>query len=140
MKFIIGILALSLTGCASLQYAGSADYELRPFQGADGKNVCCSVVIHNGKEIASLTAHVTKLGENYSVDLNEVGVAAFAGQKISAEALQAAVDGAVKAAIATALAPLLPAAGAALAAPGIGAAALGAGAVIGAQKLAPAKP
>lgn len=141
MKKLLLVLALtaSASGCQSLQYAGTADYEVRPFLGSDGKNNCCEVVIHNGKEIANLEAHVTKVGDSYTVDLKEQGVAAFQGQKISAEALQTAVDGAVKAAIATALAPLLPAAGAALAAPGIGAAALGAGAAIGAQKLQ-AKP
>ncbi|MDP2026468.1 hypothetical protein [Sulfuriferula sp.] len=137
MKTLILIaLALMLSGCESLQYAGSADYQVRPFRDAAGKSDCCEVVIHNGKEIAQVDAHVTKDGDKYTVDLHELGVAAFAGQKISAEALQTAVDGAVKAAIALAMAPLIPAAGAALAAPGIGAAALGAGTLYGTQKLA----
>lgn len=142
MKTMILIaLALLLTGCASLQYAGSADYQVRPFRDSAGKSDCCEVVIHNGKEIAQVDAHITKDGDKYTVDLHELGVAAFAGQKISAEAVQNAVDAAAKAAVAAALAPLLPAAGAALAAPGIGAAALGAGTLYGTQKLAaPPKP
>lgn len=138
--FAAVIIAISLGGCASLQYAGSADYQVRPFLDSNGKNLCCEVVIHNGKEIANLEAHVTKDGDKYTLDLKEQGVAAFQGQKISAEAAQNAIDAAAKAAVAVALAPLLPAAGAALAAPGIGAAALGAGAVLGVQKLAPVKP
>ena len=134
MKIIIAMIALSLTGCASLQYAGNSSYTVEPMM-LDGKQVCCAVHIIDGKETASMTAHVVKNGDNYDVTLNKVGETAFKGQQISAAALQTAIDASAKAAVAIALAPLLPAAGAALAAPGIGAAALGGAAIIGVQKI-----
>ena len=138
----ISILVLSvvtLTGCASLQYAGNASYSVRPFIGTNGEQICCQVDVRNGKEIAFLEAHIAKSGDDFTVDLKEQGVAAFQGQAISAGATQAAIKSAAEAAAAAALAPVLPllvpAAGAALATPGIGAAAVGAGAVIGVQKI-----
>jgi|SRR5674476_447073 len=141
MKLTI-LLALAiclLTGCASLQYAGNASYDVKPYETKDGTPVCCTVSIRNGKEIANLEAHVVKSGDDYTVDLKEQGVAAFKGQEIAADAFKSAVVEATKAAVAAVLAPLLPAlapmAGAALASPGISAAALGAGVVLGVQKL-----
>lgn len=147
----LAVLSLTaLTGCSTLQHAGNAQYSVTPFdtgeKTAEGKPIlrCCKVDVNNGKEIANLDLHVTKTGEDYVVDLKEQGVLAFQGQAIAAQALQSAVDAAVKAALATALAPILPqlapAAGAALASPGIGAAAVGAGVAIGAERLAPATP
>jgi hypothetical protein len=128
-------LALLLTACPSLQYAGNASYSVKPFTDSNGQVVCCAVDVRNGKEIANLEAHVTKQGDNYTVDLKEQGVAAFAGQKIAAEAFTSAVTEATKAAVAAVLAPLLPALAPALVAPGLGAAALGAGVGIGVDKL-----
>lgn len=134
-------IAALMSGCASLQYAGNASYSVSPYETKTGEAVCCKVDVRNGKEIANLEAHITKQGDNYTVDLKEQGVAAFQGQQIAAGATQAAIDAAAKAAVAAALAPILPAlapaAGAALASPGIGAAAVGAGAVLLKEKVAP---
>jgi hypothetical protein len=140
MRILMILLASTvLYGCASLQYAGNASYSVQPFKDDQGATICCAVNVHNGKEIANLEAHISKDGDKYTVDLKEQGVAAFQGQQIAAGATQAAIDAAAKAAVAAALAPLLPAlapaAGAALASPGVGAAALGAAAVIGGQKI-----
>jgi len=52
--------------------------------------------------------HVTKDGDKYQVDLVEQGVVAFEGQRIAAGAAQGIVDQAAKAAVAAALAPILP--------------------------------
>lgn len=136
---ILMVFALFATGCTSLQNAGTASYHVKPFLDAAGNAICCEVAVENGKEIALLKAHIAKAGDSYTVDLEEQGVAAFQGQQIAAGALKTAVDGAVKAAIAAALIPALPAlapvAGAALASPGAAAAALGAAGVLGTQQL-----
>lgn len=142
MKRLFAIVLLAaLAGCASLNNAGTAKYTVRPFLDQSGGAHCCEVRVVNGKEIASLEAHISKQGDNYTVDLKEQGVQAFAGQAIAAGATQAAIDAAAKAAAAAALAPviplLLPAAGAALTAPGIGAAAVGAAGVVAADKVMP---
>lgn len=142
---IMAVMAifLCLAGCASLQNAGTARYSVKPFvvNSGTGAIACCEVVVENGKEISNLKAHIQKQGDNYTVDLEEQGVMAFQGQAIAAGATKEAIDGAAKAAAAAALAPviplLLPAAGAALASPGVGAAAVGAGAVILKDKVSP---
>lgn len=136
----LAAVALLLPGCASLQYAGVASYTVKPFADKGGNVLCCEVAVQNGKEIANLEAHIVKTPDGgYTVDLKEVGVAAFKGQEIVAGATKEAVADAVKVGVAAALAPvipaLLPAAGAALSAPGLGAAAVGAGATVGVQKL-----
>lgn len=133
------MLAVVLSSCASLQDAGVAQYSIKPFQDAAGVTRCCDVQIKNGKEIGSLKASITNTDGNFSVQLEEAGITAFQGQAIAAHVTQTALDAAAKAAVASALAPMLPmlipAAGAALTTPGIGAAAVGAGAAIGAEKL-----
>lgn len=138
-KLLLLAVVLMLASCASLQYAGSADYSVKPFKDADGKVLCCAVEVHNGKEIANLEAHITKTGEDYTVDLKEQGVLAFQGQAIASGATKDAIDAAAKVAVAAAMAPvipfLVPAASAALASGGLGAAAVGAAGVIGAQKV-----
>ena len=99
---ILGVIAL--TGCASIQNAGTADYTIKPFKDSLGGIVCCEVQVKNGKEIANLEALISKQGENYTVYLKEQGVVAFKGQEITAGVVQEAVNAAVKAAIA----PLTP--------------------------------
>ena len=140
MKPLIVILSLfALSGCTSLQYAGTASYSVKPFADAKGVMQCCAVEVHNGKEIANLEAHIVKTGDNYTVDLKEQGVIAFQGQAIAAGATRDAITEAAKVGVAAALAPviplLIPAVGGVLAAPGIGAAAVGAVGVVGAQKV-----
>jgi hypothetical protein len=144
MKRLFLIALVLLTGCASLQDAGDARYSLTPIFDKDGHAICCAVTIANGKEIANIEVHASKTGDDYVIDLKEQGVAAFEGQKIAADAFKSAVAEATKAAVAAFIAPLLPTlapmAGAALSSPGIGAAAIGAGTAIEAEKLtAPAK-
>ena len=140
MKALLIIALAILPGCASIQYAGNASYSVKPFIDQHGNKTCCEVEVRNGKEFASLDAHIEVEGDRYIVDLKEKGVEAFKGQAIASGVTQAAIDAAAKAAVASALAPILPAlapaAGAALASPGIGAAAVGAGAAIGIQELA----
>lgn len=135
---LAALLSMFISGCASMQYAGMASYTVAPIV-VDGKTYCCQVDVKNGKEIARLDATISKQGDNYQVQLHEDGVAAFKGQAIAADAGKVAAADAAKVATVAALAPalpaLLPAAGAALASPGLGAAAVGGAAAIGAQKL-----
>lgn len=145
MKSIVAliVLAMSLTGCASIQNAGVASYSIKPM--TIGKHqVCCEVTLLNGKQYAQLNVDIVKEGDKYTVHLVESGVEAFQGQAIAAGAVKDAAAAAAKVGMAAAMAPvmpvLLPAAGAMLASPGIGAAALGAGAVIGGEKLLAPKP
>lgn len=144
-NYIILALAAVLPGCASMQYAGTASYSVKPFADKAGNVLCCEVAVNNGKEIANLEAHIVKTPDGgYMVDLKEQGVAAFQGQALVAGATKDAIADAAKIGVAAALAPalpmLLPAAGAALASPGLGAAAVGAAGVVGVQKLTtPAK-
>ncbi len=139
MRGLIVLALLGLTGCASIQQAGTASYSVKPFMVGD-QAVCCEVTVRNGKEIALLDATVIKRGDDYEVRLHEEGVAAFEGQRIAAGAAARVASTAGKVAAAAALAPVipavLPAAGAALASPGIGAAAVGAGALAVGQELA----
>ncbi|MBK8401198.1 MAG: hypothetical protein IPL29_09155 [Propionivibrio sp.] len=132
------LLALLLSGCASLQNAGTAEYSVKPFVDTAGRVLCCDVTVKNGKEIAFLDAHIEKRGDDYTVDLKERGVKAFEGQAISAAAMGAVLTSVQRAALASALLPLmpalLPAAGAALASPGIGAAAVGAAGAVAADR------
>ena len=141
MKILLSVClacVFALSGCASLQNAGTASYSVRPFV-AQGETHCCEVAVINGKEIALLDATIEKHGPDYSVHLHEEGVAAFKGQQIAAGAtVQLAAEAGKVAAIGalTVAAPALaPIAGAALASGGLGAAAVGAGATLGVQKL-----
>lgn len=139
---LAALAAFFMSGCASLQFAGTADYQVRPFRDELGATHCCEMAVHNGKEIANLKAHIQRAADgSYTVDLEEQGVTAFQGQAIAAGAAKEAIDAAAKAAVAAAIAPvlpaLLPAAGAALSSPGLGAAAVGAGAVVIKDKVTP---
>ena len=119
MKKLLMLFVVAVTGCASIQNAGTASYSVKPFVGADGKPVCCEVTVNNGKEIALLEAKVIKKGDDYEVYLREEGVVAFEGQRIAAGAAKSLAASAVKAAAIgglTVAAPvLIPAVGAALA-------------------------
>lgn len=136
---LLGIISLSLTGCASLNQAGTASYTIKPML-IDGRTVCCEVAVVNGKQYASLDAMLVKAGDDYTVMLSERGVEAFRGQEIAAGAAASAGKTALKAAAiggAVLIAPIAaPAIGAALAAPGLGAAAVGAGALAIGQRVA----
>lgn len=90
---IILALSLFLTACGALQTAGIAEYSFRPMV-LEKQTVCCEVVIKNGKEYASLKATVRKTGNDYSVELEEQSVRAFAGQKQTADVVTGAVKSA----------------------------------------------
>ena len=92
-NLLVLLFALVLSACASMHYAGVAEYTVRPIVVAD-RTICCEVSIKNGKEYASLKASVQKTGDNYTVTLDEQAVQAFAGQKVSAEAIKNAAESA----------------------------------------------
>ena len=108
MKYIITLLAALAAGCASLDHAGMAEYQVRPFMDGTGQAHCCEISVKNGKEMASLDAVIVKDGERYTVVLQERGVQAFAGQAIAAGAAKTAVDAAAKAAVGAVVTPLAP--------------------------------
>jgi hypothetical protein len=130
MKYIIIVIALALTGCQSLGMAGSSSYQIRQITDENGKTGF-DINVKNGKEVANVKAHLEKKGEDIIVDLEETGVAAFAGQKISADALKLTIEQAAKVAAAAAVAAAMPAAlplvGSALAGGGLPAALIGGG-------------
>lgn len=125
-RMLIPLILLALTGCASLQHAGSASYTIKPML-IDGRTVCCEVAIHNGKQYARLDATLTKSGDDYAVTLSERGVEAFRGQEIAANAASMAGKAAVKAAVIGGAVLVAPIAGAALMSGTAGAAAVGVG-------------
>lgn len=133
------LLAVFLSGCTTLQYAGNATYTVAPVITPNGDAVCCAVTVHNGKEIGYLEAHITKDGDKYTVDLKESNVQAFEGQRIVSGAVKDAIEDVARAAAMSAITPLIPAlvplAGAALASPGIGAAAAGAAGAIAVDRM-----
>ena len=93
-----------LTGCASLNNAGTAKYSVEPII-TDSGPICCRVLVENGKEYASLKAHVERKPDgSYVVDLDEKTVKAFEGQAKVAEA----TNGSVKAAATLGASVLVP--------------------------------
>jgi len=92
------LLALCLTGCA-----GQATYDVRPFYDEASKQVlCCAASIANGKDIASVTVHVQKTADGYTLDFSETGVGATApitAQSQATTAIAGAVSNAAAAVI-----------------------------------------
>lgn len=87
---VLGLLA----GCASLNAAGTAKYSVEPII-TDSGPVCCRVLVENGKEYATLKAHVERRADgSYVVDLDEKTVKAFEGQAKVAETAGAAAKAA----------------------------------------------
>lgn len=95
-KFLIAACTLILNAC-TFTSAGMASYSIRPFNDGAGKTVCCEVKVENGKEYATLHAKVKKVGEDWEVELDEVGVAAFKGQELTTGVVTAVADAVVKA-------------------------------------------
>jgi hypothetical protein len=147
MKYVLLIAIGLLAGCQSLTMAGSSAYTLRQTTDKNG-HPGFELLVKSGKEIAQVKARLEKDGDKIVVDLEETGVAAFAGQKIAADALKGTVEQAVKAAVATALGiasgGVMPVIGAALSGGGLPAAAVGAGGALAVEhaisKPAPAVP
>lgn len=125
-----------LTGCASLQNAGNFSVTIDPKTGA--------TQLTDGKQYASVKGDVTHTPDGgYVAHFEAMGVEAFQGQKIAAEAAkQIALDAAKAAIAAAALATpgLVSSVGGLISAPGAGAAAAGAAGVIGVQKILPDTP
>ena len=91
MKKTLMLSLLPLAACSSLQNAGMAEYTVKPMV-IDKQTVCCEVSVKNGKEYASLKAKVVKNGDDYSVELEEQAVQAFAGQQKAADTFGKAVE------------------------------------------------
>lgn len=92
MKTItLTLVVSSLAACSSLQNAGMAEYTVKPMV-IDKQTVCCEVSVKNGKEYASLKAKVVKKGDDYSVELEEQAVSAFAGQAKAADTVNKAIE------------------------------------------------
>lgn len=133
------LIAVAVTGCASLNQAGTSSLSITPVM-VNNKPQGWALDVKDGKQYASIDVSATKTGDDYSLHLSARGVEAFKGQEIAAGAAKTAATDAVKAAAVGGLvvaAPVLgPMAGAALAEPGLGAAAAGAGALAVGQQLA----
>jgi hypothetical protein len=130
MKYVLLIAIGLLAGCQSLTMAGSSAYTLRQTTDDAGRPGF-ELLVKSGKEIAQVKARLEKDGDKIIVDLEETGVAAFEGQRISADALKIASEQAAKAAVTAALAGagagIIPLVGNAISSGGLPAAAAGAG-------------
>lgn len=128
MRALVILAVAGLTGCASIEYAGTSSLSVQPVE-IGGQPRCCAVTVHDGKQYASVDVLLEKTGDDYRLKLSARGVEAFRGQEIAAGATQSLASTSAKAAAVAAIAPAaLPAVGAVLASPGLGAAAAGAGA------------
>lgn len=76
---LVLLLIVLLSGCGTF---GTSRYAVEPFM-LDTKQVCCRIVIENGKEIGSLQARFKKSGDDWDITLKEEGVKAFQGQEIT---------------------------------------------------------
>jgi hypothetical protein len=95
-------LAIPVLGLLSA-CAGQATYDIRPFYDEASKQVlCCAATITNSKDIASVTVHVQKSADGYTLDFSEAGVGATApitAQSQATTAIAGAVSNAATAAI-----------------------------------------
>jgi hypothetical protein len=92
----------ALSGCM----AGISKYTVEPFYDAQiQQTVCCRAQVTSGKNVGTVTAHIVKDGDKFTVDLKETGV--NASDSITAAA--APVSDVAKAIsdTATTLAPLI---------------------------------
>lgn len=83
----LALLACSLSGCASIWYAGESDYRVTLTDGVE-------ITIHSGKEAQSVNAMFAQTPNGYVITLQETGVAAFKGQA-QASAVASDVAGAI---------------------------------------------
>lgn len=121
-KLLLLIPLLLLAGCASLRYSGIAEYSLTPvFSGPQHTFEGYGLQVVNGKEIASVQASMVKKGNDYTITLKELGVKAFQGQAIAADAASTLGANAVKAALIGGGVMIAPVAGAAIASGPLGA-------------------
>lgn len=80
------MLSGPLAGCVNL-YAGISRYEIAPLQDTNGKPIgCCNLTVMSGKEYAAINAKFTKVGDDYTITLDEQKIEAFKGQAAVASA------------------------------------------------------
>jgi len=92
VKALIALACLSLTGCASLYWAGVSDYTVALPDGVE-------ITVHSGKEQQSVNATFEQRPGGYIITLQETGVQAFQGQSVAAGAASDAVAAAAAAAV-----------------------------------------
>jgi hypothetical protein len=97
VRLALVALAGSIAGCVNL-YAGIARYDIKPFYDAQSNRIlCCEATVTSGKNVGQITAHVTKVGDNYTFDIVESDVNASTSIAASgqvASSVAAAVTGA----------------------------------------------
>ena len=75
------MVVLCLSGCM----AGISKYTVEPFYDADAKAmVCCRASVTSGKNIGTVTAHIIKDGNNFTVDLQESAIDSSSSIKAAA--------------------------------------------------------
>lgn len=102
IRVICAVLALaSLSGCASLWYAGVARYEVSPIVDASGRaDGCCVLRVWNGKQMATVDATFTRTPTgDFTISLRETDVEAFQGQATAAAAASDVAAAAASAAV-----------------------------------------
>lgn len=108
MKYSVllaALLAIFLSGCASVRDAGVASYHI--------KTADAEITVHNGKEMDFLEASLEKTGNDYRFHIRQEGVKAFRGQELAAHAATSTAIAGAKAATAVLVAPAAAAVGAA---------------------------
>jgi uncharacterized protein YbcV (DUF1398 family) len=92
VKYLVALLSLCISGCASLYYAGESDYRITLQDGTE-------IVIHSGKQQQSVKATFNQTSTGYEITLEETGVQAFAGQQAVVDATSNSVGAATTAVI-----------------------------------------
>jgi hypothetical protein len=71
MKSLLAFTAIILVGCT----AGVTRYTVKPVYSNETKSmICCQAEVVSGKNVGSVTAHIVKNGELFTVDLQESAV------------------------------------------------------------------
>ena len=74
---LAGLLIACLSGCANL-YAGIAEYRVTLFYDPGAQKwECCTAEVISGKNVAGLTFHITKHGDDWDISLVEQSVTAL---------------------------------------------------------------
>lgn len=73
-KVLLALIAMSLPACSTM---GTTDYEVEPFQLADGSVVCCKAKVHNSKDYEKLKFKlIMKSDGTVEAVLDETGISA----------------------------------------------------------------
>lgn len=93
------LLIACLSGCANL-YAGIAEYKVTVFYDPGTQKMqCCAAEVISGKNVAGLTFHITKHGDDWDVSLVEQSVNGSEAIKSFAESVANTSGDITKAAI-----------------------------------------